>query len=367
MSKSITQEILKAYNSTRYTNDLSNLCHAPFNNMYFNIHGQAAACWNTFWGAPTWPENSIHDIWFGDYFNKLRENIQKLNLSEQCYVCEGNILSGNHMATLARAYDNHLGLTKYPRIMEFELSNKCNYECIMCRGELSSMIRKNREKLPPLISPYSVQFAEELKEFIPHLVDMRFNGGEPFLHDLCYTIFDHVAELNPEVEITVATNGSLWTKKVKDTLEKCKFRINVSIDSLDKDNYEAIRIHGNFDRLMNNVNEFSDYCKRNDRIFSVMINPMRQNWWEMPKFVHWCNENDHYLWFNTIVDPEHTSLMKWDRENLKEVYETLSKDQGFKVKQGSKYEDVHASNIEKYNNLVENMIKVWAQNAPESA
>lgn len=360
MTSKITQEIIESYNKQRYYKNFKHLCHAPFNNIYFNVHGQAAACWNTFWQSPKWPESSIHDIWFGPYFTKLRKNIKEFNLREQCAVCERNILSGNYMGTLAMAYDNPFELTDYPQVLELELSNQCNLECIMCRGELSSMIRKNRDNLPPLFSPYNDQFVEELVEFLPHLKEVRFNGGEPFLQSICYKIFDKIAEVNPEIEITVATNGTFLNNKVKETLEKCKFRINVSIDALNQENYESIRVNGDYKALMDNVKYFGDYCQRNNRIFSIMINPMRQNWWEMPDFVHWCNENNYHLWFNTVVDPEHCSLMKWDKGKLKEAYEELSKNQNFKVEFSSPQTHIHQSNIDKYDNLVENMIRVWA-------
>lgn len=352
-------ETIVNYNRSRYIKNPVHLCHAPFNNIYFNVFGQAGACWNTFYDSPRWPEKSIKEIWTGEFFQKLRTNIKACDLSKNCHVCDGNIRNGNYLGTLAQAYDNSHALTDYPSIMELELSNRCNLECVMCRGELSSAIRKNREKLPAIESPYNDDFVEELKEFLPHLKDMRFNGGEPFLQEICFKIWDQVALINPAIEITVATNGSVLNTRVKDLLEKCRFRINVSVDALDKKNYETIRKNADYDRLMDHIVYFGEYCKRNNRIFSIMINPMRQNWWEMPDFVRWCNERNYHLWFNTVVDPAHTSLMTWDEKNLRNVYEELSKPQNFTVSSDVKYQHIHSSNIRKYENLVHNMVKIW--------
>ena len=194
----------------------------------------------------------------------------------------------------------------------------------MCRGELSSAIRKNREGKPPLPIPYDERFVAQLEEFLPHLRDVRFNGGEPFLHDICFDIWDRIAEVNPGIEITVATNGTVVNKRVRDVLPKCRFRINVSIDALDPGNYERIRKNGRYKTLMRNVEYLGAYCREKDRIFSIMINPMRQNWWEMPDFVDWCSDRGYHLWFNTVTDPEHCSLMTWDAANLEVVYRTLS-------------------------------------------
>ena len=37
----------EAYNASRFIREKTHLCHAPFNNMYFNVHGQVAPCWLT--------------------------------------------------------------------------------------------------------------------------------------------------------------------------------------------------------------------------------------------------------------------------------------------------------------------------------
>lgn len=48
----------------------------------------------------------------------------------------------------------------------------------MCRGEFSSTIRKNREGLPPIDSPYDAAFFDQVEEFIPHLQSSRFSRRE---------------------------------------------------------------------------------------------------------------------------------------------------------------------------------------------
>ena len=68
-------------------------------------------------------------------------------------------------------------------------------------GELSSGIRKNREGKPPLPMAYTDKFIEQLEEFIPHLEELRFNGGEPFAQRIVLDICDMVAEVNPKLKV----------------------------------------------------------------------------------------------------------------------------------------------------------------------
>ena len=266
------------YNKSRAIKNPEQLCHAPFSNMYFNVLGQAAPCWLTFFDPPRYPEHSVRDLWFGQYFENIRKSVREKDLSQACKVCERNIQNRLFMNPLARAYDIDRPLTNYPSIMEFELSNFCNLECVMCSGHLSSTVRKNRDGLPPRQSPYDDAFVEQLEEFIPHLKEARVNGGEPFLQDLCYKLWDKISKINDDVEITVATNGTVWTPKVQKVLEGGKFRVNLSLDGFSKETYESIRVNSNFERVMSNIEKFGAYCEKNDRIFSIMVNPMRNNW-----------------------------------------------------------------------------------------
>tara|TARA_R110002049_G_scaffold152839_2_gene316990 strand:- start:4902 stop:6014 length:1113 start_codon:yes stop_codon:yes gene_type:complete len=358
---------LREYNKTRLGNNHSNICNAPFNNMYLNVLGKVGPCWLTYVRdeAPTWGDDmGLHQIWFGDYFNKLREKIKNKDLSNECATCEKNISCGNFMGTLAQAYDNNYPLSEYPSVMELELSNLCNLECIMCRGELSSSIRKNRDKLPPLKIAYDDRLVKEILPFLPHLKEMRFNGGEPFMHQLCFNLWEKVSELNPDIEITVATNGTMLNNKIKSILDRCKFRINISVDALDEKNYEVIRKNANYKKVMSNIEYYADYCKKNNRIFSIMINPMKQNWWEMPDFVEWCNRNDYYLWFNTVVDPFDCSIQSMTKAEKENVYAELSKKKDFYVNhQNKNVTHIHNSNIKKYENFVENQVRVWSLEA----
>jgi len=241
-------EWAKQYYASRTIKEPTYLCHAPFNNMYFNSLGDVANCWLTFNDVEQYDESrSIRDIWFGEKFTKLREAIKAYDLDYKCQTCKHYLETGNHVNVLAKAYDNDFPITPFPSMLEFELSNVCNLECTMCTGLLSSAIRKNREKLPKLKSPYGDKFIEELREFIPHLHEARFNGGEPFLINIYWKIWDAIIELHPKLKMTIATNGSVLTDRVKNYLARGNFHINLSIDSLDKDIYAAIRVNGDLD------------------------------------------------------------------------------------------------------------------------
>ena len=236
-------------------------------------------------------------------------------------------------------------------MMELELSNQCNLECLMCSGKLSSGIRKNRDKLPPLPMIYDDSFREQLHEFIPHLTELRFNGGEPFAQKIVLDICDDVAKIKPGLKINIATNGTIMNKRVKHIMENNNLHINISIDSLIASRYEEIRINGNFENLMKNTTKFHKYCKNNNSELSIMVNPMRNNWEEMVTFVNFTEGLDINLWFNTILYPEQYAIWNLPSDELNKIY--------YRMKVQLDELDESSRNYEIFEHLVEKQVKTW--------
>jgi sulfatase maturation enzyme AslB (radical SAM superfamily) len=244
------------------------------------------------------------------------------------------ILAGNYKGTKAYHYDefaptpsntdklkSFLGINNlgYPRILEFELSNTCNLECTMCSGHFSSSIRKNREHLPALQSPYDADFVNQLTEFMPHLTDMKFLGGEPFLIDIYYDIWERIIEVNPKIKVHITTNGTILNNRGKRILEKLNVAIILSVDSLDKDTYEGIRLNAKYDRMMENLEFFKKLTREKKTYLTFAVCPIATNWKTMPHMLQVANAEGINLHFNIVWAPEYLSLQYLDMDSLREV------------------------------------------------
>lgn len=315
---------MEEYRDARPTPHRDSVCNAPLTNLYFQADGRVAPCWLYFpLRPPRWsPDRSIADIWNGPELQKLRSAHREGRFIGRCSECEHDILNGNR--PLAEAYDNPHPIGEWPTMLELELSNHCNLECVMCNGLLSSRIRRNREDLPPLDVPYDDTFVDQVADLLPHLHELRLNGGEPLLQPLVHRLGERIAAERPDLRVTVATNGTVLNTKVEQLLERCTIHLNISIDSLRPERYEAIRVHADFDALMANVVRFHRYCRERDRTLCIMVNPMRDNWEEMPDFIRWCDERDLPVWFNTIREPVHLALHSLPRAEIERVHETLA-------------------------------------------
>jgi MoaA/NifB/PqqE/SkfB family radical SAM enzyme len=352
--------ILSDYNKVRQTKNKDIFCHAAFTNMNFEQNGNATACcYNRTHVLGTYPKNTIEEMWYGQEAEKLRGYMRRNILPDGCHLCHMQFESRNFGGLRARAFDSMADRTYLekdgrfiprPKMMEFEISNVCNLECAMCNGYFSSLIRKNRENLPPLVSPYDESFVKQLEPFIPHLAETKFLGGEPFLIKAYYQIWDLLIRLRPDVQVSITTNGTILNNRVVDTLEKLRVNMIISIDSLEKENYEQIRSNARFDRVMEHFRYFKDYVKKKYTTLTLAVCPMQQNWKEMPHFLEFCNEQGIYLFFNTVTYPENATLQAMKRDELVEVLDYLK---AVKLTEGT---DLHQRNNSNYCDMVRQIL-----------
>ena len=213
----LTQEAIQSYNAQRSQESMTHFCWAPWKSMYVGFRGNVSVCcFNKTHVIGKYPEQPIKEIWFGKKADEIRKSIVNGDFSLGCQGCHELIEAGNYSGLPAKNFDK-LPSNKnlYPSKIDFELSNECNLECVMCRGEFSSAIRKNREKLPPILSVYDDAFILQLEEFIPYLTHSHFLGGEPFLIPICLNIWERMGKLNPAMRISIQTNGTILTERAK--------------------------------------------------------------------------------------------------------------------------------------------------------
>lgn len=313
---------IKEYNTSLNRKGLKRICYAPYTSLRFSQSGNIiSCCYNRGYILGKFPENTIKEVWNSKKLKALQKNIKKNNLNLGCEICKDRILGKTFTLTGAFHYDDlhYYYKSKYPAMLDFEISNTCNLECIMCTGENSSSIRANRENLTCLSPIYDSSFVEQLKEFITHIKEARFSGGEPFLNNLYYDIWELIIKLNPKAKITVSTNSTILNKKIKDLLDKGNFTIAVSIDSFTKSTYEKIRQNASFDSVVENMKYFYEYSIKHNKPFFINLCPMPYNWKEIPEIIKICNSKSIKLIFHTIVFPPKESLWALDSETLAEI------------------------------------------------
>ena len=82
-------------------------------------------------------------------------------------------------------------LPSMPTYMDIRFGNLCNFKCRMCGPESStSWYKDTKLSFSKTVDPYTKNEAlwEDMPNIIPHLTDVYFAGGEPFVQDGHYKL-----------------------------------------------------------------------------------------------------------------------------------------------------------------------------------
>lgn len=328
---SIKESVLAAYNQTRdfSQKSLHAACYAPWVSLYFDTQGNVqACCQNTKFPLGNVAYQTIDEIWKGKKIASLRKALAKDNFAAGCQFCEWQISVGNYLGTFTRNFELLPVLQEepeWPSMMEFSISNTCNLECIMCNGTFSSSIRARREGLPPLLKPYSDDFFNELRKYLPHLKFAKFLGGEPFLAQETLRIWDMMIEDGLKIPCHVTTNGTQWNSRVERVLEHIPCSFSISMDGFTKQTVESIRVNAPFELVRENFLKFLAYARARGTYIGLTYCLMVQNWHEFGDYLLFADEHDCEVVVNTVREPPHCSLYRLPVEDLAKIVDSLEK------------------------------------------
>lgn len=292
-------------------------CAAPWSALYFRPDGHVATCcgsWHLL-GRVTGPDRrSLRELWDGAELAQLRAAMEAHDYGLGCWECGRQAGAGDRAGSLAADFDRYAaGLpARYPQLLDLALSNRCNLQCVMCNGGLSSSIRRHREGREPLPSAYDDRFFAELDEFLPHARRLQFKGGEPFLARENRRIWDRLIELGGRREVCVTTNGTIWNRNVERYVDELAMEVILSVDAMDPGVLSAVRVGTDPDALWANVDRFRAATERNGTHLTLAMCLMSDTWQELGAFLAEVDRRDlraDVIWvdgparFNLLTQP----------------------------------------------------------------
>lgn len=158
---------------------------------------------------------------------------------------------------------------KYGRIIKYlrlSVTDLCNYRCIYCMPE---------EGVPKK-SHSDILSIEELSEIAEASYDLgitkiRLTGGEPLLRKGILTLCDNIRRISDDIELSITTNGSLLPKMAKDLKSVGVDRLNISLDTLDRDTFRRITRLGKLDQTLNGIEAAQKAGFDNIKINTVLL------------------------------------------------------------------------------------------------
>ena len=309
-------------------------CAAPATHLRFEVTGLVYACCRSTLPLGNIRTETIAQIWDGVRRHQLGAAVAAGDFSLGCQSCETEVRiegrEGSFLATFdawgSPRPDDAAG--RWPRRFELNLSNKCNLQCVQCDGDSSSAIRIHREGRPPLPAVYGDSFFDDLAEFVPHLDELMFGGGEPFLTPECFRAWDVVAAADPTTPCTIVTNATQWNARVEGVLDALAVTPVISLDAIRPATYEAIRVGADYEAVMANTARLARYAHDAGRQAYVNVCLMPQNHAELGELLLWAD--GHHLAANVLVvrEPAHCSLARSSPAELRAALALLESQDG---------------------------------------
>lgn len=210
---------------------------------------------------------------FRKYYDALRSNSSFVNAS---FGQKKNIIF-NIWKYLQSGIKKEMILRNKPVIAQIEPTSECNLRCEMCV----------RDKIGIPIGAMSFKNFKKILKELDSLFKIHLSGqGELFLNPEWFEIIKYANSRGITVFFT--TNGTLLNKEIIEKICKLDIgEIGVSIDSVNKENYEEIRKGANFEMVCENVTSLVSELKKKRRktIVSTSAVILKKNVEEIPEFV----------------------------------------------------------------------------------
>ena len=179
--------------------------------------------------------------------------------------------------------------------LRVSVTDRCDFRCVYCMAEDMTFLPKAE-----------VLSLEELQRLCDAFVGLgvrklRLTGGEPLVRR---NIMSLVAGLSRHLEtgaldeLTLTTNGSQLPKYAAELAGLGVKRINVSLDTLDPDKFQAITRWGRFDRVMEGL-AAAKAAGLAVKINTVALKGVNDD--ELDRLVTWCGEEGFDLTFIEVM------------------------------------------------------------------
>jgi len=174
------------------------------------------------------------------------------------------------------------------------VTDRCDFRCTYCMSEDMEFLPKK-----------DVLSLEELDRLCNTFIDLgvkklRITGGEPLVRKNIMQLFSNLGKKlgHGLEELTLTTNGSQLDRYAKDLFDNGVRRINVSLDSLDKDKFKKITRIGDLDKVVKGIMVAKETGLK-IKINTVALKGINDN--EILNLVNWCGENKFSLTFIEVM------------------------------------------------------------------
>ena len=208
----------------------------------------------------------------------------------------------------AEILEKKIILKSKPRRMVVSITNRCNLRCLMCGQHFEQQYD---------IGENAYNF---VRNTIPYLEEVKWQGGEVFL----FNKFNELVELCNKYKVyqLIATNGLLINEKNIKLFLGDNIHLHFSIDAVDKETYERIRVGANYNSLLNSLELVKKYVRKENKIMAFVV--MNLNYKQIKEAIYFAiNYGFGMIKFQRIIAFDFCENLELSKEQEKEAIKTI--------------------------------------------
>lgn len=134
--------------------------------------------------------------------------------------------------------------------LRVSVTDRCNLRCIYCMPEegIQSLRHEDILRFEGIFKIVKVAASLGINK-------IRYTGGEPLVMKNIDRLIYETSRLQVIDDIAITTNGILLSDMAEDLKKAGLKRVNISLDTLDKDKFRSITRIGNLDKVMESINK----------------------------------------------------------------------------------------------------------------
>jgi cyclic pyranopterin phosphate synthase len=179
--------------------------------------------------------------------------------------------------------------------LRVSVTDRCDFRCVYCMAEDMTFLPKkdilSLEELDRVCSAFVRQGVKKL----------RMTGGEPLVRRDIMKLFRSLSrhlDSGDLEELTLTTNGSQLARFARELADIGVRRVNVSLDTLDPDKFQAITRWGKLDKVMEGLAAAKD-AGLQVKINAVALKGVNDD--EVDRLVAWCGDEGYDLTFIEVM------------------------------------------------------------------
>ena len=187
--------------------------------------------------------------------------------------------------------------------LRITLTNRCNVNCLYCHHD--GMVKSKDEMTADEL--YTIcKIAKKIG-----VKKIRLSGGEPLLKKDIVEIVEKIASLDFK-DISMTTNGILLEKYAQDLKDAGLDRVNVSLDTLNRETFEFITKKDYLEDAKKGILKAIEVGLYPVKINMVIMKDINQN--EIDDMFKFCKENDIVLQLIELIESENCDDDKFSED-----------------------------------------------------